>query len=385
MIRSKKYDLIVVGAGIIGTFCALHALQQKKSVLLIEKNDVPFDSSFRDLGQLIPSSLPTQKWFEHGRTSLKIYKDLHELSDISFCQQGSWYLASDQQEMQLLEEMGEILNDRSFENRIYSAKDCLASNPHFNADFLKGGMYLPDEASINPSQMIHRIREYLIRKFALHFMPNTAVIGVEKKRGIAKLVTANQQTIWADHIIIASGKDTQFLLPEYYQENQMKIGKLQLMRLAPQSKILKSNILSGLTIRQVQSFQPCPSHLKLTTDENQQKMIAKGIDIKIKQADDGSIILGNSLEFAPLQTPSDLGFENSAGINQLILDEAKKILHLTDWTVDSTWIGTYLKNSDNNVMIKKVEPVIHIINGVGGIGLTVGPSLTAEFIDKLYE
>jgi FAD dependent oxidoreductase TIGR03364 len=246
-------------------------------------------------------------------------------------------------------------------------------------------MFLPEEASLNPLVMVHRVREFMIKSLGLHFMPNTAVIEVEKKRGIAKLVTSKNESIWADHIILANGRDTQFLLPEHYQADELKISKLQMMRLAPQAKILKANILTGLTIRRYESFHACPSFSKITANAHQQKLQAAGIHILFKQADDGSIILGDSHEYAPVHKQSKFGFEISSDINEMMLDEAKKILHLPDWTVDSTWAGFYLQSTVGDVFTKSVDSVIHIINGIGGKGMTTSPGFTQEYIQKLYE
>jgi FAD dependent oxidoreductase TIGR03364 len=385
MIKSKKYDLIIVGGGIIGTFCALHALRKNKTVLLIEKDEIPFEASFRNFGQAVPSGQSLNKWFDYGRKSLKIYKELQEETDISLVKQGSWYLASDEQELTMLEEMSALFKERAYENRLYSAKDCLSINPHFHKAYVKGGMFLPEEASLNPLVMVHRVRDFMIRNLNLHFMPNTAVIEVEKKRGIAKLMTAKKESLWADHIILANGRDTQFLLPEHYQADELKISKLQMMRLAPQAKILKANILTGLTIRRYESFHSCPSYSKLIASDHQKKLQAAGIHILFKQADDGSIILGDSHEYAPVHKQSQFGFEISTEINQLMLDEAKKILHLSDWTVDSSWAGYYLQSSVDDVFTKTVDGVIHILNGIGGKGMTTSPGFTQEYIQKLYE
>ena len=384
MLKSKKYDLIIIGGGVIGTFCAYHALRKKKSVLLIEKDEIPFEASFRNFGQAVPSGQSLNKWFDYGRKSLQIYKDLQDLTDISLVKNGSWYLASDDQEMGLIEELGQLFKERDYTNRIYTSADCLKINPHINSDYVKGGMFLPDEASLNPLVMVHRVRAFLIHEMGLHFMPNTAVIDVEKKRGIAKLVTSKNETIWSDHIIVANGRDTQFLLPEHYKEDELKISKLQMMRLAPQAKILKSNILTGLTIRRYESFHSCPSYSKITATAHQQKLQAAGIHILFKQADDGSIILGDSHDYAPAHKQAQFGFEISTEINELMLAEAKKILTLENWNVDSTWAGYYLQSTTGDVFTKTVDDVIHIINGIGGKGMTTSPGFTAEYIQNLY-
>ena len=76
MIKNRKYDLVVVGGGIIGTFCAYHALKKGKSVLLLEKDSQPHEASIRNFGQIIPSGQSLDTWFQLGRKSLKIYKEV---------------------------------------------------------------------------------------------------------------------------------------------------------------------------------------------------------------------------------------------------------------------------------------------------------------------
>ena len=111
----KKYDLIIVGGGIIGTFCAYHALRLKKSVLLLEKDSIPYEGSFRNFGQGVPSGQSLDKWFEYGRKSLKIYSELQEETDISVVKNGSWYLASDDFEATMLEEIQHIFEESAKE------------------------------------------------------------------------------------------------------------------------------------------------------------------------------------------------------------------------------------------------------------------------------
>jgi FAD dependent oxidoreductase TIGR03364 len=384
MYKNRKYDLIIVGGGVIGTYCAYHALRKGKSVLLLEKDAQPFEASFRNFGQAVPSGQALDTWFDYGRKSLQIYKDLQQETAISLVKNGSWYVASDDQEMTLLEEMLLLFKDRDYTSRLYTASETLEINPHFKKEYVKGGLFIPEEASLNPLVMVHRVREFMIKHLGLHYQNNCAVIGVEKKRGVAMISTSKNQTFWGDKVILANGRDTQFLLPEHYPSALLKISKLQMMRLAPQKKILKSNILTGLTIRRYDSFKSCPSYDKINTTSEQKVLQSKGIHILFKQADDGSIILGDSHEYVPAGEQANFGFEVSSEINEMMLNEAKRVTSLENWTVDSTWAGFYLQGTQSEVYTKVVDDVIHIINGIGGKGMTTSPGFTAEYIQNLY-
>ena len=384
MYKNRKYDLIIVGGGVIGTYCAYHALRKGKTVLLLEKDAQPYEASFRNFGQAVPSGQALESWFDYGRKSLQIYKDLQQETDISVVKNGSWYVASDDQEMTLLEEMLQLFKERDYTSRLYTASETLEINPHFKKDYVKGGLFIPDEASLNPLVMVHRVREFMIKHLGLHYQNHCPVIGVEKKRGVAMISTSKKQTFWGDQVILANGRDTQFLLPEYYPAEMLKISKVQMMRLAPQKKILKSNILTGLTIRRYDSFKSCPSYAKIHTTAEQKVLQDKGIHLLFKQADDGSIILGDSHEYVPANDAANFGFDVSSEINEIMLQEAKRITSLENWTVDSTWAGFYLQGTHSEVYTKVVDDVIHIINGIGGKGMTTSPGFTAEYIQNLY-
>ena len=71
----KKYDLIVIGGGVLGVFSAYHALRMGRSVALIERNNRSRGATVRNFGQIVPSGL-SMKWRKYGRKSLEVYQEL---------------------------------------------------------------------------------------------------------------------------------------------------------------------------------------------------------------------------------------------------------------------------------------------------------------------
>ncbi len=384
MIKNRKYDLVIVGGGVLGTFCAYHALKKGKSVLLLEKDAQPNEASVRNFGQIIPSGQSLENGFVWGKKSLKIYKELQEEAAITLTKNGSLYIASDDAEMAVLTEMSQKFKDLDYPSQLFSSTEIVEKNPLLQKSYAKGGLLFPDEASINPILMVQQLREYLIQHLGLHYKNFCPVIAVEKKRGIAMISSANKQTFWGDHVIIANGQDTQFLLPEHYPATELRFCKLQMMRLVPQKKQFAFNLLTGLSIRRYDSFKSCTSYSALKTTDEQKVLQSKGIHILLKQAEDGSILLGNSHVYVPINEQTDLGFETSTEINELILREAKKIISLASWEVEATWIGNYLEAKQDDVYTKTVDDVIHIVNGIGGNGITISPGFTYSFIQKLF-
>ena len=70
-------------------------------------------------------------------------------------------------------------------------------------------------------------------------------------------------------------------------------------------------------------------------------MVKYGIHILFKQRKDGSIIIGDSHEYAPYNEADSLNFYVNNYITDLIIEEAKRIINLPNWNVALHWVGFY--------------------------------------------
>jgi len=124
MQSSERFDVIVVGAGVLGAFHAYHLAQSGKKVLLIEKDRYPVNATVRNFGQVVPSGLSSD-WFQFGVYSTNLYKSIQSEFDISIRQNGSVYLASNQDEQQLIHELKKRMDERDYPAQLLTSKQCL--------------------------------------------------------------------------------------------------------------------------------------------------------------------------------------------------------------------------------------------------------------------
>lgn len=370
----------------MGTFHAFHALNQGKKVLLIEKDSQPMEATVRNFGQVVPSGQALDTWFEYGRTSLAIYKEIQAKTDITARQKGSYYYASDDNEMQLLEEARELFKIRNYPAQLLNRKACYERHSLLNNDYYKGGLYFSEEVSVEPRTMVHRVREMLIHDFDLTYLNNTTAINCEVRNGICIIHCADGKQFHAEKIAICNGRDMKILFPELFNESGMKISKLNMMSTFPQKGLkLEGNILSGLSIRRYDSFKSCPSYALLTTPEWQKLYQEWGIHILFKQALDGSIIVGDSHEYAPVNESANFDFGIEMHINDLILKEARRMMKLPDWRIQNYWAGYYAQTSDGGIFEHQIENKIYIATGIGGKGMTTAPGYSKKRIADIFE
>ena len=92
-----------------------------------------------------------------GRESLHIYKEIQSEFDISVRQEGSIYLASNNEEVQLLEELHEINRTNSYESQLLTKSECLYRYSQLRRDYVQAGLFFPEEVIIEPRLMIHQL------------------------------------------------------------------------------------------------------------------------------------------------------------------------------------------------------------------------------------
>jgi FAD dependent oxidoreductase TIGR03364 len=177
--NNKTFDIIIVGGGVLGTFHAYHALQNGLSVALLEKNAQPLDATVRNFGQVVPSGM-NLKWQNFGRESLSIYKSIQSQFDVSIRQNGTIYIASNDEELQLIEELHDINTQNNYQSQLLTKEACLNKYQGLKSSYCKAGLFFPEEVTVEPNVMIHRLRTFMVEQMGLYYAGNTAVVAVEE-------------------------------------------------------------------------------------------------------------------------------------------------------------------------------------------------------------
>lgn len=378
-----KYDLIVVGAGILGTSHALAAAEKGLKVLILEKDNFPVGSTARNFGQVVPSGM-AGRWFQYGLKSLEKYRKIQEKTDISIRKNGSIYIASDSDEWLLANELYSHHQSTGYPCFLFSKRQCLEMYPELRADYVVGGIYFPEEMSAEPNLMIYRLLDFVQEHYGVVYKPNSTVISCEDNAHETSVRTANNETFQATKVLVCCGYTLNVLYPNIFQNSGLIISKLQMLQTTPMPQVLMSgNILTGLTIRRYESFEALPSFNTIETPEHYKELKKWGIHVLFKQAIDGSIIIGDSHEYAAVGKTDELGFDTKELIDELILKEAQRIVHFSVRKIARKWAGFYAQHP-NDIFEYDVTPNIHICTGIGGKGMTSSIGFAEEKIESLF-
>lgn len=380
----KQFDLIVVGSGVLGTFHAYHAAKKGKLVLLLEKDNQPMQATVRNFGQIVPSGMG-KEWFQFGVRGTQIYNTIQAETDISIRNNGSVYIASDADEQQLIHELKKEMDTRGYQSILLSTSQCIDRWPALKSTYCKEGIFFPQEVSAEPNLLIHRLLQYCTSKFQnFVYQPGTPVVECSVTGSVSKVKTTFGKTYTAEKVIICNGGEFKLLFPELFERSGIVVSKLQMLQTLVMPEVeMEGNILTGLTIRRYESFQECPSYAKLQTPDHLAELKKWGIHLLFKKAIDGSIIIGDSHEYAASYEVEKLGFGQNEYINQLMLAEAQRIVHFDVNKIASSWSGFYPQHNEKDIVEIDIEDRIHIRTAIGGKGMTTSAGYAEQSIAKL--
>src|SRR5262249_34069053 len=142
-----SWDLIVIGAGILGTSHAYFAAQRGWRVLLLERGDWPGEASVRNFGTLMAGSL-TGEWRRRGMESIAFYRELAPAAGYHFSASGSLYQVTMAVETAILEEFAQLAPRDGCRCELLEPSRAITLNPLLQRAHVRLALYFPDDARV---------------------------------------------------------------------------------------------------------------------------------------------------------------------------------------------------------------------------------------------
>ncbi len=371
----KKYDVIVVGAGIVGLAHAYEASKKGKTVLVLEKNQFALSASVRNFGLVWPIGQPKGHLFDRAMKSRETWMELGSLSKTWFKENGSLHLVYHDDEWDVLNEFMDI-NLGLYDCELISPNVIQKKYPHIITEGLRGGLLSKTELTVNPYKAINQLATYLgsIENVTIQF--GKAVTNIS-----SGIVSTFDTQYCAENIIICSGSDFEILYPELLQTSGLEKVKLNMLRTKPLPKLdLGPSLCAGLTLRHYASFSDCPSLKRVSarynlTDKDFEKW---GVHLLVSQNDDHELVIGDSHEYGLDHMPFD-----NEDITTLIFDYLRTFLKIDHYAIKERWHGIYSKIPGKTELILKPEEGVTIVTGLSGAGMTLSFGLAQETISEL--
>ena len=372
-----KYDVAIVGAGIVGLAHAWRAAERGLRVVVLERSKLPSGASIRNFGMVWPIGQPFDGRHRIAMRSRELWLEVANTADIWVQECGSLHLAHREDEYAVLQEFCELAKDKA-DVSMLTAEETLKKTDGANPDGLLGSLWSPTELCVNPRQAIHQLASHVESHANIDIHFETTVVSVED----GHLQASNGEQWNAGRTVICGGSDFETLFPTHFREAGLKKCKLQMLRTAaqPSEWSLGPHLASGLTLRHYESFQACPTqaNLRKRIAEETPELDRFGIHVMAAQHNAGHIVLGDSHEYDDEIAPFD---QNE--IEQLMLRELRRQFSFPTWEVESRWNGIYAKHPTEPLLRLKPKPDVTICISPGGAGMTLSFGWADEFCASL--
>ncbi len=374
----EKRTAIVIGAGISGLAMARALAIRGFNVKVLERNGRAIGASIRNFGMIWPVGQPAGHLYERALRSKRIWKGICDEANLWYGEVGSLHVAHEEDEWEVIKELYESFH-RDRPVALLTIPEIAHICPAAEPKGLIGGLYSRDEMIINALQAIETLPGYLTSKYGVEFLWNKCVSYISDRC----VYIGTHESYDADQVFICSGTDFETLYPEEFARFSLTKCKLQMMRTAPQPDNWRMGtaLCGGLSLIHYNSFNAAASLDKLKkryTDE-WKAYTDNGIHVMACQNESGQITIGDSHEYGLTHDPFD-----REAINTLILAYLKKIARFPEWHIAETWNGIYpkLTNGDTELYYSP-EQGVHIVNGLGGTGMTMSFGYMEEVVEGL--
>lgn len=202
----KHFDIVVIGAGIIGCSVAYYLSKAGYKVALVDKGDIASGTSSRcDAVALICDKKPGIDT-EMGFKSIQLYKELaKEFSyDFHFTSRGSLYVCETDEEMVLAGDYVAEQRKAGYDMRLIDRKEMFEREPHLARD-LAGGIWTEVDSSMNPYLVCYAFVAEA-QKYGLELFSHHEVKDIKLDiKGEVEAVVTDQTTLYTGKIVNCAG------------------------------------------------------------------------------------------------------------------------------------------------------------------------------------
>lgn len=374
-----KYDVIIVGAGIVGLSLARASAIKGLKVAVFEKNEFAVGASIRNFGLIWPIGQPKGKLLNRAIRSTEIWAEIAKESNLPIYNNGSLHLATNEIEKRAFEEFYEKNKNNGYDIELISSQKAVELSPYVNESKVNSALWSKTEMTTTSPIAIKGVADYLSLKYSIQFYFNSPIS--EASEG--KVVT-NGKTYYAHKVFICSGQEIETLYSDVIRNQPVTKSKLQMMSALDKSSTnqLGASLCAGLTLLHYSSF----SDLKILDEVRSfyhnydKRYLENGIHILVSQHSNGEFIIGDSHEYGDTIYPFD-----SEEVNHLILKYLYTWSHFKDLNIIRRWNGTYLKMTNGSTeLILDIDYKTTIVNGLGGAGMTLSFGLAEEIIEDTF-
>lgn len=375
----KTYDLLVVGAGIVGLAHAYEASRRGLRVAVIEKNHRCVGASIRNFGFITVSGQSSHDTWRRAKYSRNIWAEIARKAAISVIHEGSWVVCQRPEAVNvasafLKTEMGVGCQLFHKEDFSFLSKMDFEGIESLKLNKAEGLFYSPHEFRVESREAIPILSSWLesIMNVDMYW-------GIEVTACDAPSVHTSLGDFSANRIVICPGAELNGIAKPYLDRHAISLCTLQMLRVQLDSGFkLPGSVMTDNSLARYSGWADLPeaNALKDRIKAEMPEYLKEGIHLIAVQSSDGSLVVGDSHRYGK----TDDVFADEK-IDEMILSLLTETLHFKEIKVLERWMGVYPSSTEQDAIIEKVNDKLRIAIVTSGTGASTAFGLAKDNLD----
>jgi D-hydroxyproline dehydrogenase subunit beta len=369
----ERFDLAIVGAGIVGLGTALAAARRGWRVVVLDRDAHANGASVRNFGFVTVTGQEQGAMWTRARRSREVWREVAAAAGIPIVHTGLWMTVRRPESVAVLEAF--MATPMAEGCRLLSPVDARRRCPQLAAPDLQAVLESTLELRVESRDAIPRLAQWLNEVHGVEFMRHCAVHRIEPPYGYT-----SAGLVQAERFAVCPGDDLTALYAQGLAAYSLTRCKLQMLRLADPGFRLPAAFMSDLGLGRYRGYADLPSAvpLKARLAREQPRHLEHGVHLIVVQSADGTLVVGDSHVYGLTPDP----FSQQA-VDELILEEFRLSLGFEPPPVLERWTGTYASASDRPMLIDAPDPAVRVAIVTCGAGASTGFAIGEELITSL--
>lgn len=354
---TRSTEIAIVGAGIVGLFCAYFLADRGLKVVVLERK-TPGSGSSTLTGGGVRSQFGTATNIRLSAISQPYWDAFEDRFgvDVELRRIGYLFLAPDQTWLEDLQAQVALQHEFGVGSALLTASEVSTRWPSLADLDILGASFCATDGFLNQHRLIHGLTR-AVEAAGVTIECGTEVTGIELRAGRVETLRTTQGRIGVDHVVNCAGAWAPGLAEQVGLSVPIEGRRHQLLLGRP--------------------THPLPADLPWLIDPVH--------EVHLRQDVDGRALVGGFLGDDNAVDPLAFDHDADADWIEAVLEQASRSfgIEIDRSTLVDSWAGLYPSTPDQHPIIDRTDAGMVVVGGFSGRGLMHGPAaglLTAELI-----
>ncbi|MET7775186.1 MULTISPECIES: TIGR03364 family FAD-dependent oxidoreductase [Streptomyces] len=370
--------VIVVGAGVVGTLHAWHAVERGHEVVQIEREAEARGASLRNFGQIWVSGRAGGEELETALRARELWEEIGtRVPGVGFRACGSLTPVRNPRELAVAEAALAREDAAARGYKLLAADEARAVNPALRGAF-EAALFCERDAAVEPRTAQLALRAELSKSPNYTFLPGREVRDVVGEHAVRD---DHGDVHTGDVVVLCTGAWLGGLVRELAgPELPVRRVRLQMMQTEPLGEPLTTSVADADSFRYYPAYRS-PALDDLDAHQPQAPIAAAHrMQLLMVQRADGGLTIGDTHEYE-----HPFAFDTLEDPYEHLTEVVESFLGRPLPKIRRRWAGVYAQCTDPSRVVhrQRVRDGVWLVTGPGGRGMTCSPAIAETTADQL--